>query len=137
MKTNKTTCRDENKSGLQAESIGKLFALFDDAEASGVPYHVVYFPEDGGTIAISLGLNSRRVTRAAEAVGFAVTRGGHIAGNIYRGAEAYLDCEEPHAIFAIKAWMHYLGAQAGEDGGMAVEYQPEPPELSMDSPTNS
>jgi hypothetical protein len=86
---------------------------------------VVYYPEDGGTIVISFGVKNFRVTRAAQALGFTVTRHEKIADNIYRGAEAYLDCEDPHAVFAIKAWMHYQGAQPGEDGCMAVEYLPE------------
>lgn len=125
MKTKTTTCRDENKNSLRAETIGELFALFEDAEANDVPFHVVYDAEEGGTVTISLGLNDLHLTRAAEALGFVVTRGGKIAENVYRGAESYLDCEEPHAVFAIKAWMHLQGARAGDDGGMAVEYQPE------------
>lgn len=55
-----------------------------------------------------------------------MTRGGKIAENVYRGAEAYLDCEEPHAVFAIKAWMHFHGARPSEYGAMAVEFLPEP-----------
>lgn len=69
MKTNKTTCRTTNNLGMQAEDIGELFALFEDAEASDVPVRVDYFPDEGGTIAISLGLSDPRVTRAAEELG--------------------------------------------------------------------
>lgn len=129
MKINQTTCRNDNEPGIQAEYIGELFALFDDAEACDVPVRVDYFPEEGGTITISLGLNDPRVTDIAETLGFVVTRGGKIAENVYRGAEAYLDCDEPHAVFAIKAWMHHQGAQAGDDGGMAVEFLPELPDM--------
>jgi hypothetical protein len=120
--TTKKQSRKTNKPGSQAEYIGELFALLDHAEASGVPWRVVYDADDNDTIIISLEVNDLQVTRAAAAMGFTVTRHEQIGVNIYRGAEAYLECEEPNAVFAIKAWMHYQGAQEGPDGGMVVEY---------------
>ncbi len=129
MKTNtgKKTVRNVNKPGSKAEFIGALFQLLDEAEGSGVPFRVDFDADEDDTITISLGVKNIRLTRAAAKMGFVVTRQEPMASNIYRAAEAYLVCEEPHAVFAIKAWMHYQGAEAGADGRMAVEYLPDTP----------
>ncbi|MEI9941971.1 MAG: hypothetical protein WDO69_32560 [Pseudomonadota bacterium] len=120
--TTRKKSRNVNKPGSQAEYIGDLFDFLDAARESAVPFRVHYIPGDGGLVIIDLDVNNFLVTRAAEAMGFVVTRGEKMAENVYRAKGAYLICEEPHAVFALKAWMHHEGARAGADGGLAVEY---------------
>jgi len=120
--TTKKQNRSVNKPGSQAEYIGDLFDFLDAARENVVPFCVHYIPGDGGLVIIALDVNNFIVTRAAEAMGFVVTRGKKMPENGYRAKGAHLICKEPHAVFALKAWMHREGARAGADGGMAVKY---------------
>lgn len=131
------TKKDRDAKSLGAELIGKLFTLLDDAWASDVPFRIDYDVDEGGTITICIDLADPNVTNAAEELGFTIARGGRIAGNIYRAAEAYLVCDEPDAVFAMRAWMHFLGANAHEDGSMALEYQPDAPESRTEATMNN
>lgn len=126
MKTKTTKSHDAKNH--DAEFVGELFTLLDDAWASGVPFRVDYDVDEGGSMTICIDLEDANVTDAAEELGFTITRGGRIACNIYRAAEAYLVCDDARAVFAIRAWMHFLGAEAGKDGCMAIEYLPGAPE---------